>query len=67
MKAYGGGCIDPRILDLSSSWREAVSFTTWPLYAQGKAHGTHWIGWVGPRTALDYKKRKILLLLELEL
>jgi hypothetical protein len=27
-----GGCIDPRFLDLGTSWRWVVSFTLWPLY-----------------------------------
>jgi hypothetical protein len=38
-----------------------VSFTPQPLYPQGRAPGTHWIGgWVGPRTVLDVMvKRKI--------
>jgi len=31
-----------------------VSFTPRPLYSQGRAPGTHWIGgWVGPRAVLD--------------
>jgi hypothetical protein len=38
MKAYlGGGCIAPDFLDLASSWRSVVSFTTWPLYPRGKS------------------------------
>jgi hypothetical protein len=38
-----------------------VSFTTRPLYPQGKSHWYHWIGgWVGPRAVLDaVVKRKI--------
>jgi len=31
-----------------------VSLTPRPLYARGRAPGTHWIGgWVGPRAGLD--------------
>jgi hypothetical protein len=38
-----------------------VSFTPRPLYSQGRATGTHWIGgWVGSRVVLDaVVKRKI--------
>jgi hypothetical protein len=46
-----------------------VNFTPRPLNPGEKARGTHWIGgWVGPRTCLDdVKKRKYLILPELEL
>jgi hypothetical protein len=38
MKAYwGSGDIAPRILDLGTRWRWAVSFTSLPLYPQGKS------------------------------
>jgi hypothetical protein len=38
MKAYWvSGCIAPRILDLGTRWRWVVSFTTRPLYSQGKS------------------------------
>jgi hypothetical protein len=38
MKEYwGSGGTDPRILDLGTKWRWMVSFTTRPLYAQGKS------------------------------
>jgi hypothetical protein len=38
--------IDPRFLDLGTSWRWVVSFTPRPL----NPRGTHWIGgWVGPK------------------
>jgi hypothetical protein len=39
------------------------------FYPQGKSLGTHWIGgWVGPRANLDdVEKRKLLILLGLEL
>jgi hypothetical protein len=55
MKTYWGSeSIAPRILDLDTRWRSVVSFTPRPLYPQGKATGTHWIGgWMGPRTGLD--------------
>jgi hypothetical protein len=33
---WGSGCIDPRILDLGTSWRWAVTFTPRPLYLRGK-------------------------------
>jgi hypothetical protein len=36
MKMYGVSvCIDPRILDLSASWRGVVYFTPRPLYPPG--------------------------------
>jgi hypothetical protein len=39
MKAsvLGSGCIDPRILDLGTSWSWVVSFTPRPLYHQRKS------------------------------
>jgi hypothetical protein len=38
MKAYkGSGCIAPSILDLGARWRRVVSFTSRPLYPQGKS------------------------------
>jgi hypothetical protein len=39
MKMYRGiyGCIDPRLLDLSTSWRWMVSFTSRSLYPRGKS------------------------------
>jgi hypothetical protein len=33
---WGGGCIDPRFLDLGTSWRWVISFTPLPLYPWGK-------------------------------
>jgi hypothetical protein len=44
----GSGCIDPRVLDLCTSWW-VVSFAPWPLYPQG----THYIwaaGWAQSRS-----------------
>jgi hypothetical protein len=39
---------------------EVVSFTFRPLYPKEKFSGIHWReGWVGPRTGLDIKQRKI--------
>jgi hypothetical protein len=37
MKAYWGGGIAPRILDLGTIWRWVVSFTPRVLYPQGKS------------------------------
>jgi hypothetical protein len=46
----GSGYIDPYFLDLGTSQRWVVRFTTQPLYPQGKGPSTHWIGgWVDPR------------------
>jgi hypothetical protein len=36
---WGSGCVDPRFLDLGTSWRRMVSFTPQPLYPQGKSPG----------------------------
>jgi hypothetical protein len=48
-RRMGSGCIDPRSLDLGTSWRWAISFT--PVE---RATGTNWIGgWVDPRAGLD--------------
>jgi hypothetical protein len=33
----GSGCIDPRFLDLGTSWRWVFSVTPRPLYPQGKS------------------------------
>jgi hypothetical protein len=50
----GSGGIDPRFLDVSTSWRWVVRFTSLPLYPRGKSFGTHWIGgWMGPTAGLD--------------
>jgi hypothetical protein len=46
--------------ELGTRWRWVVSFTPRPLYTQGRAPGTLWIGgWVGPRVGLDtvWKRR----------
>jgi hypothetical protein len=59
----GSGCIDPRTVNLRTSWMWSASrpcrFTP----------STHWIvAWVGPIVGLyDMERRKILPLLELEL
>jgi hypothetical protein len=67
MKAYWGVggwiCIDLHFLDLGTTWRSVVNFTT-----EERATGTPWIGWVDPRADLvDVEKRKLLTLLGLEL
>jgi hypothetical protein len=66
---WGNGGIGPRILDLGTSWRWVVSFTTRPRYLRGKRLCTHWI-WscVGPRARLDdMESTKMLPLPGLEL
>jgi hypothetical protein len=35
-KHVGSGCIDPRFIDLCTSWRRVVSFTPLPFYPRGK-------------------------------
>jgi hypothetical protein len=43
MNTYGGSeYIDPRILDLDTSWRRVVSFKTRPLYFRGKSPLDPW-------------------------
>jgi hypothetical protein len=47
----GGGCMDPRFLDLGTSWRSRPCRFTPGERALGT---THWIeGSVGPRAGLD--------------
>jgi hypothetical protein len=42
-KTYGGsGCIDPRFLDLGTSWRWVVSFTLLPFYPWGNSLRYPW-------------------------
>jgi hypothetical protein len=66
---FESGCIDPRILDLDTSWRWVVSLTLRSRYPQERASGTHLIGcWVSPRTSVDdVERRKILSLPRLKL
>jgi hypothetical protein len=55
---WGSGGIDPRFLDLGTSWRWVVSFTPRPLYPGQSAPGTNWIGgWENPRTGLDIMEK----------
>jgi hypothetical protein len=55
--------MDPRILDLGTSGGEWSASRPSPF-----APGTHWIGWVGPRTGLDdMEKRNFLTLLGVDL
>jgi hypothetical protein len=65
---WGSGCIDPRFLDLATSWRRVVSFMPLLVYARESAPSTRWIGsWVGPRSGLDHvERRKFLTLPGLE-
>jgi hypothetical protein len=55
MKTYGGGgCIIPRFLDLSTSWRWVVSFTPQPLYSRGKSPRYKLDAMlIGPQTGVD--------------
>jgi hypothetical protein len=51
----GSVCIDPRFLDLGTSWRWAVSFTLLPFYPPGKEPPVpigYEAGWA-PRAGLD--------------
>jgi hypothetical protein len=58
----GDGCIDPRFLDLGTSWRCVVTFTLRPLYPRRKSPRIHWIGGcVDPRAGMDdVENRKFL-------
>jgi hypothetical protein len=66
---WGSGCIDPRFLDLSTSWRWVVSFMPQPLYPPGKEPPyplDNRLG--GPLASLDdVHKRKFLTLPGLKL
>jgi hypothetical protein len=68
-KRMGEWCIDPRFLDLGTSWRSVVSFTPLPLYPRGKPPCTHWVGgWMDLRAGLDDMENfKFLTLPGLEL
>jgi hypothetical protein len=59
-RRMGSGCIDPRFLDLGTSWRWVVSFTPRPLYPQGKSP---WYPlyrrWLDPRTGLYRGSRNL--------
>jgi hypothetical protein len=60
--------IDPCFLDLSTSWRQVVSFKLRPLYVWIKRLSNQWTGSWGPRISPDdVKKKKFLTLQELEL
>jgi hypothetical protein len=61
--------MDPRIVDLSTSWRRMVSFTSRPIYPRGKSPRYPLDrSWVDHITGLhDVKRRKILNLARLEL
>jgi hypothetical protein len=51
---WGSGCIDPRFLDLGTSWRRMVSFTPRSLYPCESVPGIHCIGgWLDPIAGLD--------------
>jgi hypothetical protein len=70
IKLYAmSGCIDPRFLDLSTSWRWKVSLTPRQMNPRGKSPVFHWIRvLVGPRAGLDdVEEREVLTLPELEL
>jgi hypothetical protein len=68
-RSRGSGCIDPRFLDLKTSWRGVVSFTP-PVTLPPKETGpsSHWIGgWVVPKAGLDdMRKWKFFIPLGLE-
>jgi hypothetical protein len=56
---WGSGCIDPRILDLGTSWSWVISFTSRPLYPGERVPGNHRTGgWVGSWTGLDDEEKR---------
>jgi hypothetical protein len=66
----GSGCIDPRILDLGTSWRlNGQLHASFALPLGKKVPGTHWVGGrVGQRTGLgDMERTKNLPLPGLQL
>jgi hypothetical protein len=68
MKAYGGVDVYIHVF-LTSALVGEWSASRADRFTPGeRGPGTHWIGWVGPRTGLDdVEKRKILTLPGLEL
>jgi hypothetical protein len=61
MKAYcGSGGIAPRILDVGTRWRLVVSFTSRPLYPQGKSPWyplSRRLGWPQSRSGRDGEEK----------
>jgi hypothetical protein len=55
---WGSECIDPRILDLGTSWRYVVSLHPGRFIPRERAPGTYWI--VGPqnRSGRDGDEKK---------
>jgi hypothetical protein len=70
MKAYWwSGSIAPRILDLGTRWRCVVSFTSRPLYTQGKSPWYPFdrrMGGTESRSEHGGEEKNSQLLLELE-
>jgi hypothetical protein len=56
IKTWESGHIDVCIINLSTGWRQVVSFMPQPMQ---KAHSTYWIrGWMGPRAREKVVERK---------
>jgi hypothetical protein len=67
---WGSGCIDPRFLDLGTSWRWLVRFTSRSLYPRGKSPRyplDRRLGGPQSRSGHDVEKRKFFTLPGLEL
>jgi hypothetical protein len=65
----GSGCIDPRFLDLGTSWKWVTSFTPRLRYPRGNSplYPLGWrLGWPQSRSG-QLEKRNLLILLGLEL
>lgn len=60
---WGSGCIDPRCLDIGTSWRRVVNVTSQSLYLRYSVYRRLF----GPRAGFDdMKKRELLDLSGLE-
>jgi hypothetical protein len=64
MKAYGGGHIDPHLLDHGTNGGEWSASRPGPFTPGERALGAHWVGgWVDSRAGVDdVEKRKFLTL-----
>jgi hypothetical protein len=58
------GCIDPRFLDLGTSWKLVFIFAPRPLYHRGRATSILWIeGRMSTRVGVDDMEKLIIFTL----